>query len=165
MGSNQIPVHQSSLCPRSPELRSGLALETESGGLGMESTPQVVNLVWQRFGQVEVDLFVLSMTTHCLLWFSLSSPLPLCLDTLSHRWPRTSLYVFHNFTSSAGFMEAMGVAPEWNALMCSGLSTETTNTIINSRAHPTRRLFAFKCRLFASWCRPVDPNLFFMAPP
>ncbi len=94
MGSNQIPVHQSSLCPRSPELRSGHALETESGGLGMESTPQVVNLVWQRFGQVEVDLFVLSMTTHCLLWFSLSSPLPLCLDTLSHRWPRTSLYVF-----------------------------------------------------------------------
>ncbi len=50
-------------------------------------------------------------------------------------------------------MEAMGVAPERNALMCSGLSAETTDTIINSRAPSTRRLYAFKLGLFASWCR------------
>ncbi len=45
---------------------------------------------------------------------------------------------------------AMGVAPERNSLMCSGLSAETTENIINSGAPTTRRLFAFKWRLFAS---------------
>ncbi len=39
MGLNQIPVDQSSSCPRSPELRSRLALETEPRGRGMEMTP------------------------------------------------------------------------------------------------------------------------------
>ncbi len=50
----------------------------------------------------------------------------------------------HDFAPLAGIMEAMGVAPERNGLMCSGLSAETTNTIINSRAPSTRCLYAFK---------------------
>ncbi len=87
----------------------------------MEITPQVVNLVWQRLGRAEVNLFASSTTTHCLLWFSLSTPSPLGLDVLAHRGPRTSLYA--------------------------------TDTIIHSRAPSTRRLFAFKWRFFASWCR------------
>ncbi len=43
--------------------------------------------------------------------------------------------------------------------MCSGLSAETTITIINSRAPSTRRLYGFKWRFFASWCRQraLDP--------
>ncbi len=51
------------------------------------------------------------------------------------------------------------MAPERNALMCSGLSAETTDTIINYRAPSTRRLYAFKWRCFASWCRQrvLDP--------
>ncbi len=56
--------------------------------------PQVVNLIWQRFGRAEVDLFASSTTAHCPLWFSLSPPLLLGLDALAHEWPRTSLYAF-----------------------------------------------------------------------
>ncbi len=43
--------------------------------------------------------------------------------------------------------------------MCSGLSAETTITIINCRAPSTRRLYGFKWRFFASWCRQraLDP--------
>ncbi len=46
------------------------------------------------FGEAEVDLFVSSTTTHCLLWFSLSPPSPLGLDAQAYEWPRTSLYAF-----------------------------------------------------------------------
>ncbi len=56
--------------------------------------PLVVSLIWQRFGRVEVDLFASSMTAHCPLWFSVSPPSPLGLDTLAHEWPRTSPYAF-----------------------------------------------------------------------
>ncbi len=55
----------------------------------VEIAPQVVSLIWQRFG-----LFASSMTTHCPLWFSLSPPLPLGLDALAHEWPKTNLYAF-----------------------------------------------------------------------
>ncbi len=41
----------------------------------------------------------------------------------------------HDLASSAGIMEVMGVAPEKNALMCSGLSAETTDTIIKGIVH------------------------------
>ncbi|XP_042583419.1 uncharacterized protein LOC109076134 [Cyprinus carpio] len=152
--------------------------------------PQVVDLIWQKFGRAEVDLFASSMTTHCPLWFSLSPSSPLDLDTLAHEWPRTNLYAFppvrllpvilfrvrsdrversetrsihtgsgHDLASSTGIMEVMGVAPEQSTLMCSGLSAEITNTIINSRAPSTRCLYAFKWKLFASWCRQrsLDP--------
>ncbi|XP_016150619.1 uncharacterized protein [Sinocyclocheilus grahami] len=56
--------------------------------------PQVVDLLWQRFGRAEVDLFALNMTTHCPLRFFLSSPSPLGLDALAHKWLRTNLYAF-----------------------------------------------------------------------
>ncbi len=46
----------------------------------------------------------------------------------------------NNLAPSVGFMEAMGVAPERNGLMCSGLSAETTDTIINSIAPSKTRL-------------------------
>ncbi len=56
----------------------------------------------------------------------------------------------HNLASPSGFMEIMGVAPERRALMCSGLSAEITDTILNSRALSTRCLYALKIKLFAS---------------
>ncbi|KAL0174053.1 hypothetical protein M9458_030021, partial [Cirrhinus mrigala] len=34
------------------------------------------------FGQVQVDLFVTQETSHCPLWFSLTHPAPLGLDTM-----------------------------------------------------------------------------------
>ncbi len=55
---------------------------------------QLVNLIRQKFGRADVDLFSSSMTTHCPLWFTLSHTSPLGLDALAHEWPRTRLYAF-----------------------------------------------------------------------
>ncbi|KAL0152927.1 hypothetical protein M9458_051756, partial [Cirrhinus mrigala] len=49
-------------------------------------------------------------------------------------------------------VEAVGVAPEGAQLIASGLSTEVVETIHQSRAPSTRKLYALKWRLFTSWC-------------
>ncbi len=56
-------------------------------------------------------------------------------------------------------VEAVGVAPEGAQLIVSGLSTEVVETILQSRAPSTRKLYALKWRLFTSWCgdRQLDP--------
>ncbi len=51
------------------------------------------------------------------------------------------------------FMETVGVASERRELICPGLSAEATETIINSKAVSTRRLYALKWKLFTTWCR------------
>ncbi|KAL0183550.1 hypothetical protein M9458_019246, partial [Cirrhinus mrigala] len=52
----------------------------------------------------------------------------------------------------AGAVEALGMAPEGAHLLASGLSTEVVETILQSRAPSTRKLYALKWRLFTSWC-------------
>ncbi len=52
--------------------------------------------------------------------------------------------------STARFMEAVDMASERSELICPGLSAEAGETIINSRAVSTRRLYAFKWKLFAT---------------
>ncbi len=47
-----------------------------------------------------------------------------------------------------GVMEAVGVAPEGAQLIASGLSTEVVETIFQSRAPSTRKLYGLKWRLF-----------------
>ncbi len=44
-----------------------------------------------KFGQAEVDLFVLQETTHCLLCFSLTHPTSLGLDAMVQTWLRLHL--------------------------------------------------------------------------
>ncbi len=66
----------------------------------------------------------------------------------------------HDLAPSTRLMEAMGVATERDMLMCPGISAETSDTIINSKAPSTRRLYAFKWRLFALWCRQHVESLF-----
>ncbi len=58
-----------------------------------------------------------------------------------------------------GVVEAVCVAPEGAQLIASGLSTEVVETILQSRAPSTRKLYALKWRLFTSWCgdRQLDP--------
>ncbi len=48
-------------------------------------------------------------------------------------------------------VEAVGVAPERAQLIASGISTEVVETILQSRAPSTRKLYALKWRLFTSW--------------
>ncbi len=58
-----------------------------------------------------------------------------------------------------GVVETGSVAPEGAHLIASGLSTEVVETIFQSRAPSTRKLYALKWRLFTSWCgdRQLDP--------
>lgn len=55
--------------------------------------PQVVQLIWEQFGDAHVDLFASECSTHCPLWFSLpetSAP----LGRGSSWWPPGGQYNF-----------------------------------------------------------------------
>ncbi len=56
-------------------------------------------------------------------------------------------------------METVGLASEGAQLINSGLSTEVVETILHSRAPSTRKLYALKWKIFASWCsdHQLDP--------
>ncbi len=56
-------------------------------------------------------------------------------------------------------METVGLASEGAQLINSGLSTEVVETILHSRAPPTRKLYALKWKIFSSWCsdHQLDP--------
>ncbi len=58
-----------------------------------------------------------------------------------------------------GAMEVVGVAPDGAKLIASCLSTKVVETILQSRAPSTRKLYALKWKLFTSWCvdRQLDP--------
>ncbi|KAI2666989.1 hypothetical protein H4Q32_029326 [Labeo rohita] len=57
----------------------------------------------------------------------------------------------HHPPPSPGVVEVMGVAPEGAHLVASGLSTEVVETILQSRAPSTRKLYTLKWTLFTSW--------------
>ncbi|KAL0150616.1 hypothetical protein M9458_054077, partial [Cirrhinus mrigala] len=101
--------------------------------------PEVVRQIWRVFGQAQVDLFATQENAQCPRWFSLTHPDPLGLDAM--------VQICRGFHPSppARAVEALGVAPE-------GLSTEVVETILQSSAPSTRKLYALKWRLFTSWC-------------
>ncbi|KAL0193781.1 hypothetical protein M9458_012077, partial [Cirrhinus mrigala] len=56
--------------------------------------PESVQLIWDRFGQAQVDLFASAESTHCQLWYGLTEA-PLGIDALAHSWSRDRLkYAF-----------------------------------------------------------------------
>ncbi len=56
--------------------------------------PEVVELIWRKFSQAQVDLFASRELSHCPLWFSLTHPAPLGLEAMVQTWPRIRLYAF-----------------------------------------------------------------------
>lgn len=57
--------------------------------------PQVMLMVWQRFGQAAADLFASCEDAQCPLFFSLvGNDAPLGVDALAHEWPDVLLYAF-----------------------------------------------------------------------
>ncbi|GAA6106201.1 uncharacterized protein LOC113086839, partial [Tachysurus ichikawai] len=57
--------------------------------------PQIVRLLWKRFGQTAVDLFASCENAHCPMFFSLrEEDAPLGVDALAHPWPSALLYTF-----------------------------------------------------------------------
>ena len=49
--------------------------------------PQTVQLIWEQFGDAQVDLFASLDSSHCPLFYSLSEG-TLGTDSLAHSWPR-----------------------------------------------------------------------------
>ncbi len=49
--------------------------------------PEMIRLIWSRFGEAQVDLFASPESSHCQLYFSLTEG-PLGTDALAHSWPR-----------------------------------------------------------------------------
>ncbi|XDV41091.1 hypothetical protein PO909_010017 [Leuciscus waleckii] len=64
-----------------------------------------------------------------------------------------------DFSPPTGTVEPVGLASEGAQLIESGLSTEVAETILQSRAPSTRKLYALKWRVFTSLCsdRRLDP--------
>ncbi|CAM4711693.1 unnamed protein product [Leuciscus chuanchicus] len=64
-----------------------------------------------------------------------------------------------NISPPPSTVEPVGLASEGAQLIESGLSTEVVETILQSRAPSTRKLYALKWRVFTSWCsdRRLDP--------
>ncbi|KAL0147310.1 hypothetical protein M9458_057385 [Cirrhinus mrigala] len=147
--------------------------------------PEVVKQIWRVFGPAQVDLFATRDNAQCPLWYSLVHPAPLGLDAMVRTWPRLRLpsmvlgpdfpprrlslgdsrqegspLTGRGFPPSppAGVVEALGVASEGAHLLASGLSTEVVETLLQSRAPSTRKLYALKWKLFTSWCGRRQQN-------
>nr|WPK86714.1 NLRC3-like protein 49 [Sebastes schlegelii] len=57
--------------------------------------PEVVGVIWSRYGRAEVDVFASEASAHCPLWYSLRERTsPLGQDALAHTWPACLLYAF-----------------------------------------------------------------------
>ncbi|XP_058634818.1 uncharacterized protein LOC131542294 [Onychostoma macrolepis] len=57
--------------------------------------PQIVEMLWMRFGRASIDLFASRENYHCPMFFSLRDmDAPLGVDALAHPWPRVPLYAF-----------------------------------------------------------------------
>ncbi len=61
----------------------------------------------------------------------------------------------HDLSPLVGVVDAVGVAPEGEQLIATGLSTE----VVESRAPSMMKLYTLKLRLFTSWCADcqLDP--------
>lgn len=49
--------------------------------------PKVDELIWQKIGSVELDLFASEESTHCPYWLTLTPSAPLGLDAMVQEWP------------------------------------------------------------------------------
>ncbi|KAJ7992672.1 hypothetical protein DPEC_G00281110 [Dallia pectoralis] len=59
--------------------------------------PEIVSLIWERFGEARADLFAARENAQCRLWFSLRAQdgPPLGTDAFAHQsWPKGLLYAF-----------------------------------------------------------------------
>ncbi len=69
---------------------------------------QTVAQIWDLFGEAEVDLFASQESSQCPLWFSLSSPAPLGIDTFAHPWPNVRLRISASQANSGSPVQGEG---------------------------------------------------------
>lgn len=84
-----------------PKSRKRHPVETGDEARGME-TPLQLDLIWKRFGQVEVDVFMSQETTYCPLWFSLKHQASEGLDAIWCRCGIGFVCKLRSATSSYG---------------------------------------------------------------
>ncbi|KAL0174633.1 hypothetical protein M9458_030601, partial [Cirrhinus mrigala] len=140
--------------------------------------PEVVKQIWRVFGPAQVDLFATRENAQCPLCYGTdvaeASSVRLSPDRSAPGSSRESAPVLAGPSMLSmgdsrqegspltggglhpspltGVVEALGVAPEGAHLLASSLSTEVVETIFQSRAPSTRKLYTWKWRLFTSWC-------------
>ncbi|CAM4664548.1 unnamed protein product [Leuciscus chuanchicus] len=113
--------------------------------------PQSVQLIWDHFGDAQVDLFASHDFSHCNLFYSLTEG-TLGTDALAHSWPRgLRKYAFPPVS-----LQTLRKIREDEEQDEAGLST----TITSARASSTRHAYALKWNLFINWCssRREDPT-------
>lgn len=80
-----FPVVTRNSCPRHSEQRSDLLSRGNPLYGDWCLHPQIVGLIWMRFGQATVDLFALHENSNCPMFFSLKDvDAPLWVDALAH---------------------------------------------------------------------------------
>ncbi|XDV16580.1 hypothetical protein PO909_016232 [Leuciscus waleckii] len=142
--------------------------------------PQMVQLIWEQFGDAQEDLFASPDTSHCHWFYSLSEG-TLGTDALAHSWlrglrkyafPPVRLLVVPYWPTQTWFSELvlLATAPPLPIPLKnpSGRDTEGLSilppqvvaTITSARALSTRHAYALKWNLFVTWCssRQEDPR-------
>ncbi|XP_060746163.1 uncharacterized protein LOC132859430 [Tachysurus vachellii] len=133
--------------------------------------PQIVRLLWERFGQAAVDLFASRKNAHCPIFFSLrDEDTPLGVDALACPWPSALLYTFPPLCLMSPTLArvavqglsliliaprqggSLGLACERVNLNTLGLPPRVIATIQNARASSTRSLYDCKWHVFEEWC-------------
>ncbi|KAL0195108.1 hypothetical protein M9458_008680, partial [Cirrhinus mrigala] len=84
--------------------------------------PQVVQLIWSRFGEAQIDLFACPESAHCQLFYSLTEA-PLGTDALAHSWPRALINLLAQTLCKIREDEeqVLLVAPYWPTPTCPSL--------------------------------------------
>lgn len=122
MGSDLLNVTAGRAHPRGFETGNGMLSRNGLLERDWSLHPQVVLQLWERFGRVQVNLFVSQDNTHCPSWFSMSDPPgPLGLDALPHDWPTVTRYAFPPFPLITNTLDRVSVkdhqllliAPYW----------------------------------------------------
>ncbi|KAL0148546.1 hypothetical protein M9458_056093 [Cirrhinus mrigala] len=84
--------------------------------------PRVVQHIWSRFGEAQIDLFASPESAHCQLFYSLTEA-PLGTDALAHRWPQglTNLLAQTLCKIREDEEQVLLVAPYWPTQTCPSL--------------------------------------------
>ncbi len=158
--SGQVSVNPSGSRSGAPELQSGHALETEPGGRGMEAAPSNGELhmvsVWRSGSGLILIAVGSSVVAHSTVVCGTDRSVSGLSMGDSPQTGHAVASTGNDLAPTARLMETVGLASERNYLICPSLSVEAAETIINSRAVSTRRLYAFKWKLFTTWCRSRD---------
>lgn len=98
--------------------------------------PDVVQLIWQQFGNAEVDLFASELTTHCCRWFARTKTSnTLGQGALAHEWPNCLLYTVPPFSSRVAELSIVRV-PSFSTSMgnpTSNIPVQTQGALVAPR--------------------------------